>query len=231
MWRMTERVGRVNRVERVRAPNAFQSRNLPEGGCATRSRPRDLIPGYVDAAFGSRLTRARSLAPLGKVRLNDRASERPRVHAPVRSSAHSGFTLIEILVVITVIAILAGLVAPEVFRNVGDARTTAAKAQMESISLALDTYRLDNLNYPSTAQGLAALNAAPTGDPVPAGWRGPYMRRGVPNDPWGRPYIYRNPGTANPNGYDLLTYGRDGVAGGNGEDADITSWDTTAVRR
>ena len=154
-----------------------------------------------------------------------------RLRMPGGLRAIAGFTLIEILVVITVIAILAGLVAPEVFRNVGDARTTAAKAQMESLSLALDTYRLDNLSYPSTAQGLAALNAAPTGDPVPAGWRGPYMRRGVPADPWGRPYIYRSPGTANPNSYDLLTYGRDGVAGGTGEDADITSWDTTTVRR
>ena len=144
---------------------------------------------------------------------------------------HGGFTLIEILVVITVIAILAGLVAPEVFRNVGDARSTEAKAQMESLSLALDTYRLDNLSYPSTAQGLSALTQAPTGDPAPARWRGPYLRRGVPNDPWGRPYIYRSPGTASTLGYDLLTYGRDGVPGGAGEDSDQLSWDSTTVRR
>ncbi|MGH7533421.1 MAG: type II secretion system major pseudopilin GspG, partial [Gemmatimonadales bacterium] len=148
-----------------------------------------------------------------------------------RSLPRSGFTLIEILVVITVIAILASLVAPEVFRNVGDARSTEAKAQMESFALALDTYRLDNLDYPSTAQGLVSLVQAPTGPPMPVNWRGPYLRRGVPNDPWGRPYIYRKPGTANPNSYDLLSYGRDGVAGGTGEDADLLSWDSTVVKR
>jgi general secretion pathway protein G len=142
-----------------------------------------------------------------------------------------GFTLIEILVVITVIAILAGLVAPEVFHNVGDARSAAAKAQLESFELALDAYRLDNLAYPSSAQGLAALVTRPAGDPAPANWRGPYLRRGVPDDPWGRPYVYRSPGTANPNGYDLVTYGRDGKAGGEGEDADVQSWDSTATAR
>lgn len=211
----------IERGERVQARRA--PRNLPE-----RSEgPTSQVPGTGCRFPISAEQVPRSAAPrapsLGKGPVC--------AHAPRRLYVHAGFTLIEILVVITVIAILAGLVAPEVFRNVGDARTTAAKAQMESLSLALDTYRLDNLSYPSTAQGLAALNAAPTGDPRPANWRGPYLRRGVPNDPWGRPYIYRDPGTANPNGYDLLTYGRDGVAGGTGEDADLTSWDSTTVRR
>jgi general secretion pathway protein G len=130
------------------------------------------------------------------------------------------------LVVITVIAILASLVAPSVFRNVGDAKQTAARAQIESLGLALDGYRLNNDTYPSTAQGLRALVEPPTGDPAARNWRGPYLKRGVPLDPWGRPYIYRAPGTVNVDGYDLLSYGRDGTEGGTGEDADIKSWDT-----
>jgi len=135
-----------------------------------------------------------------------------------------GFTLIELLVVITVIAILAGLVAPMVFRNVGDAKVSAAKAQIELFSLALDAYRLDNDYYPSTAQGLAALRTRPTGEPDARNWRGPYLRKEIPPDPWGRPYVYASPGTANADSYDLLSYGRDGQAGGTGEDADVTSW-------
>jgi general secretion pathway protein G len=150
------------------------------------------------------------------------AGHRPSAPAPRR-----GFTLIEMLVVIAVIAILAGLVAPQVFSNVGDARTTSARAQIENLGLALDGYRLDNHQYPGTAQGLAALMARPEGEPVPANWRGPYLRRALPNDPWGRPYIYRSPGDSVPNGYDLLSYGRDGKAGGAGEDQDITSWGAT----
>ncbi|HEX7918627.1 MAG TPA: type II secretion system major pseudopilin GspG [Gemmatimonadales bacterium] len=136
----------------------------------------------------------------------------------------NGFTLIELLVVIAVIAILAGLVAPQIFSNVGDARTTSAQAQIENLGLALDAYRLDNHQYPSTLQGLAALMTRPEGEPVPANWRGPYLRRALPNDPWGRPYIYRAPGDSVPNGYDLLSLGRDGKPGGAEEDWDITSW-------
>ena len=138
--------------------------------------------------------------------------------------SRSGFTLIEILVVIIVIAVLATLVAPNVFRHVGTAKDTTAKAQIELLSSAVEAYRLDNDYYPSTEQGLAALRTAPTLDPRPRDWRGPYLKRDVPLDPWGRPYVYRSPGTANPEGYDLLTLGRDGREGGTGEDADVTSW-------
>jgi len=136
-----------------------------------------------------------------------------------------GFTLIEILVVITVIAVLAGLVSPMVFRHVGDAKTTAAKAQIELLGLALDAYRLDNDSYPTSIQGLAALSVLPTADPIPHRWRGPYLRKGLPPDPWGRPYLYESPGRANPTSYDLLTLGRDGQPGGTDEDADVTSWE------
>ncbi|HEU4647897.1 MAG TPA: type II secretion system major pseudopilin GspG [Gemmatimonadales bacterium] len=139
-------------------------------------------------------------------------------------AGRSGFTLIELLVVITVIAILAGLVAPMVFRNVDDAKVSAARSQIETFSLALDTYRLDNDYYPSTDQGLVALRQRPTGDPAPRNWRGPYVKKEIPDDPWGRPYVYRSPGEANPDSYDLLSYGRDGRPGGESEDADLTSW-------
>jgi general secretion pathway protein G len=139
-----------------------------------------------------------------------------------------GFTLIEILVVITVIAILASLVTPMVFRNVGDAKTSAARAQIEILGIALDAYRLDNDYYPSTAQGLEALRQRPSGQPDARNWRGPYLKKGVPLDPYGRPYVYRSPGEADPEGYDLSCLGRDGQPGGTGEDADLTSWDAKA---
>jgi len=141
-----------------------------------------------------------------------------------------GFTLIEILVVITVIAIMAGLVAPMVFRNVGDAKLSAAKAQVELFALALDAYRLDNDFYPSTAQGLAALRTRPEGEPEARNWRGPYLRKAIPLDPWGRAYVYKSPGEVNADSYDLLSYGRDGAVGGTGEDVDVTSWGVSGER-
>jgi len=136
-----------------------------------------------------------------------------------------GFTLIEILVVIVVLGVLAGLVAPDVFRHVGASKGAAVRAQIEMLGAALDAYRLDNDAYPTTEQGLAALRREPLSEPRPRNWRGPYLQREVPLDPWKRPYVYRSPGTANPWGYDLLSYGRDGGEGGEGEDADITSWE------
>jgi general secretion pathway protein G len=142
-----------------------------------------------------------------------------------RVNGRSGFTLIEILVVITVIGLLAALVAPMVFRNVGDAKLAATKAQIEIFGLALDTYRLDNDYLPSSAQGLEALRTLPSGEPAPRNWRGPYLKKAVPVDPYGHPYLYRSPGEANPASYDLLSLGRDGKPGGTGEDADVNSWE------
>lgn len=138
-----------------------------------------------------------------------------------RSTDRRGFTLIELLVVLVVIAILAGLVGPMVFRNVGDAKSTAAKAQVELLGLALDQYRLDNDYYPSTAQGLEALRTAPHGGPEARNWRGPYLRKAVPLDPWGRSYLYKSPGEQNTTAYDLASHGRDGRPGGVDEDADV----------
>ncbi|MGQ0648784.1 MAG: type II secretion system major pseudopilin GspG [Gemmatimonadaceae bacterium] len=133
-----------------------------------------------------------------------------------------GFTLLELIVVIIVLGLLAGLVAPQIFGRLGEAKDVAAKTQMALIGTALDNYRLDNGSYPSTDQGLKALRERPTTGITPVNWRGPYLRKGVPQDPWNRPYVYRSPGEQNPNGYDLMTLGRDGKEGGTGEDADVS---------
>ncbi len=133
----------------------------------------------------------------------------------------SGFTLLDLLVVIIVLGLLAGLVAPQIFGRVGEAKVTTASTQMSLIGTALDSYRLDNGGYPTTEQGLRALREKPTREPVPVNWRGPYLRKDVPLDPWGRPYAYRSPGSRNATGYDLATLGRDGKEGGSGEDADL----------
>lgn len=140
------------------------------------------------------------------------------------SPRDQGFTLIEIIVVIAVIAILASLVGPAVFRHVTDARSTAARAQLESLAMALDSYRLDTGDYPTTAQGLRALMAAPA-EEGPVRWRGPYLRRAVEQDPWGRPYEYQYPAGSGTDRYLLRSLGRDGVPGGTGEDRDLDVWD------
>ena len=134
-----------------------------------------------------------------------------------------GFTLMEVLVVVVVIAILATLVAPNIFRNVGDARAATARTQIETFGTALDAYRLDNGRYPTTSQGLSALWQRPTIDPPP-NWKQPYLRKAVPMDPWGREYLYESPGRVNPQSYDLQSLGADGKPGGEGDDADIVSW-------
>lgn len=133
----------------------------------------------------------------------------------------SGFTLLELVVVIIVLGLLVGLVGPQIFGRVGEAKVGTAKAQVELIGIALDSYRLDNGSYPTTEQGLAALREKPVRPPVPTNWRGPYLRKPVPLDPWKHDYHYVSPGSKDPAGYDLVTFGRDGRAGGEGEDADI----------
>jgi general secretion pathway protein G len=142
-----------------------------------------------------------------------------------RRWAAPGFTLIEILVVVAVLSVLAALVAPNVFQHLGTAKDAAARSQMEMLGAALDAYRLDNGRYPTTAQGLQALREEPTLEPRPRNWNGPYLRRAVPLDPWDNPYVYMAPGEANPGSYDLVSYGADGLPGGEGENADIRSWD------
>jgi general secretion pathway protein G len=128
------------------------------------------------------------------------------------------------LVVIAIIATLAALVGPAVFRSVGDSKVSAAKSQVELYSLALNSYRLDNDDFPTTEQGLDALRTAPVAAEPPRNWRGPYLNKLVTPDPWGRPYVYTSPGKVNPHAFDLYSLGRDGKPGGEGEDADVTSW-------
>jgi general secretion pathway protein G len=135
-----------------------------------------------------------------------------------------GFTLMELIVVIAIIATLAAVAGPTVFRNASDAKISAARSQIETFSLALNAFRLDNDQFPSTEQGLEALRTHPvSGDPLP-NWRGPYVSKSIPRDPWGRPYIYISPGRANPSSFDLYSLGRDGRVGGVADDADVTSW-------
>ena len=135
-----------------------------------------------------------------------------------------GFTLIELLVTIAIIATLAAIVAPALFGNVGEARRNSARSQIQILALALDAYRLDNDAFPTTDQGLESLRTMPVSGSPPTNWKGPYLRQLVPIDPWGRAYVYTGPGVVNPNSYDLYTLGKDGKPGGEGEDADITSW-------
>jgi general secretion pathway protein G len=143
---------------------------------------------------------------------------------PSRLPATRGFTLIELLVVIVVIGILATLVAPNVFRHIGSAKDATARSQIEMLGAALDAYRLDTGRYPTTQQGLAALWTAPAGDSRASVWRGPYLRKDVPLDPWQNAYIYKSPAEQSRSGYDLLSYGEDGKPGGEGDAGDIASW-------
>lgn len=144
------------------------------------------------------------------------------------SRRRRGFTLLEIIVVLAIIATLTALVGPAVTGNVSDARSTAAESQIASFALALDLYRLHVGTYPTTDEGLEALRVAPRS--APAGWRGPYLRRAVPADPWGRPYFYRNPSEHDPDSYAVYSLGADGREGGTGDDADVRSWDDVEQR-
>jgi general secretion pathway protein G len=128
-----------------------------------------------------------------------------------------GFTLLELLVVIVIIGLLASYVGPRYFAQLGKSEAATVRAQLDGLRKALDTYRLDVGRYPSTEEGLAALSVRPA--EVGDRWAGPYLSKPVPPDPWGHPYQYRSPGA---NGeYELLSYGKDGSAGGSSENADI----------
>lgn len=137
-----------------------------------------------------------------------------------------GFTLIELMVVIVILGILAGLVIPRIAGRPEDARRMKARVQIESIGTALRLYRLDNGAYPTTGQGLRALVEQPAGGRIPAAWReGGYLERGrVPLDPWGNEYVYISPGVHGD--YDLVSYGADGRPGGEGANADVNSWES-----
>ena len=149
----------------------------------------------------------------------------PDLDRPLRGRLRArGFTLIEIMVVITILGILAALIVPRVVGRTDDARIAAAKQDIASIQQALKLYRLDNGAYPTTEQGLRALLAKPTIEPIPPNWKqGGYLERSsMPRDPWGNEYRYLNPGLHGE--IDVFSYGRDGAPGGEGVDADIGSW-------
>ena len=137
-----------------------------------------------------------------------------------RQRGEHGYTLVEILVVITIIGLVVALVGPRVLNYLGESKVKTAKIQIQSFASALDLYYLDTGRYPLNSEGLAALVQRGGGI---ATWNGPYLKGGsVPNDPWGKPYVYRSPGERGP--YDIISYGADGQEGGTGTAADITSW-------
>jgi general secretion pathway protein G len=136
-----------------------------------------------------------------------------------RCSRQLGFTLLELLVVMVIIGLLAAYVGPQYFAQLGKSEVKATQAQISALQKALDTYRIDVGKYPTTEQGLAALNTKPQNEPK---WSGPYLQKAVPADSWGRPYLYKSPGEHGD--YDLLSLGKDGQPGGTGEAADLTSW-------
>jgi general secretion pathway protein G len=131
----------------------------------------------------------------------------------------AGFTLLELLVVIVIIGLLAAYVGPKYFAQLGKSEITVARAQIEAFEKSLDTYRLDVGRYPTSEEGLAALMSAPQG--AGAKWNGPYLKKGVPQDPWGNAYQYRAPGSKSE--YEIVSLGKDGQPGGSGDNADISS--------
>jgi general secretion pathway protein G len=142
-------------------------------------------------------------------------------HRPARLAPHRsrGFTLLELLVVMVIIGLLVGYVGPKYFGQIGKSQIKTALAQIDGLEKSLDQYRLDTGHYPSTEQGLAALFTRPSDEPK---WEGPYLKKAVPADPWGNPYVYRQPGEHGE--FDLLSLGKDGQPGGDGDTADITNW-------
>lgn len=138
----------------------------------------------------------------------------------MKTRTSGGFTLIELLVVLIILGLLAGIVLPNVIGQVGSSKSKAARVQIEELGAALDIFRLETGRYPTTQEGLRALVEQPGDLP---NWNGPYLKkRTVPDDPWDRPYQYRSPGQHG--AYDLYTLGRDGVEGGEDEEADVVSW-------
>ena len=137
-----------------------------------------------------------------------------------KSRRQKGFTLIELMVVLAIIGVLAALIVPNVLGRADDARITAARTDVGNLMQALKLYKLDNQRFPTAEQGLNALTLKPTAEPVPGNWK-PYLDK-LPNDPWGRPYQYMNPGIKGE--VDVLSFGADGQAGGEGNNADVGSW-------
>lgn len=141
------------------------------------------------------------------------------MHARLDRIARRGFTLLELLIVLVVLGLLASLVGPRYFKQLGQSESKTARAQIEALSRAVDLYRLDVGRFPSSAEGLRALVERPASEPR---WKGPYLQKDLPADPWGRAYQYRQPGQRGE--YDIFTLGKDGAPGGEDENADIGNW-------
>lgn len=138
----------------------------------------------------------------------------------VNTQRQRGFTLLELLVVMVIIGLLAGYVGPKYFAQIGKSETKTAKAQIDSLSKALDQFRIDTGHYPTTENGLSVLNFAPSNEPK---WQGPYLQKKIPDDPWGKPYLYKMPGEHGD--FDLWTLGSDGASGGTNEAVDVNNWE------
>lgn len=154
---------------------------------------------------------------MGRRRFSQRLKE--RVRNPAKRSGDAGVTLIEMMVVLVIIALVAAIIVPNVIGRPDEARVTVAESDIRAVGSALELYRLDNQNYPTTTQGLEALVTRPTSPPEPRNWVAGGYLSGVPVDPWGNPYLYRSPGDNG--GFDLVSLGSDGAPGGEGPDADI----------
>lgn len=142
---------------------------------------------------------------------------------PSKARAQRGFTLIEIMVVVVIIGVLGSIIVPQFMSRPDQAKVTAARSDLQAIATALEMYRLDNFNYPSTQQGLEALSVRPAGTPTAKNWNPQGYLKSLPLDPWGTPYQYLNPGVRS-SGYDLFSLGSDGSPGGEGYAADIGNW-------
>ena len=140
---------------------------------------------------------------------------------PCRGGSQVGFTLMELLLVLVIVGLLAAVVGPTLYQRINPAKETAAREQIENFGTALDNFMMDMQRYPSTQEGLKALRTKPDGAEK---WNGPYLKKEIPNDPWGNPYIYRAPGRSG--GYEIVSFGADGREGGEGDNADVTSWDS-----
>jgi general secretion pathway protein G len=138
-----------------------------------------------------------------------------------KSCTNAGFTLLELLVVLVIIGLLAGIVGPRLFKNVSKSEITTARAQIDALGKALDQYRLDVGRYPAAQDGLAVLTTKPASEP---NWNGPYLKKAAPLDPWGMPYQYKFPGERNAEDYDLYSFGPDKAPGGDSQNADIGNW-------